>query len=91
MPLTSSRRTVLLALAGAAAASASRADDYPSRPIKIIVPFGAGGPTDVYTRDIADEMRKALHQTVYMENRPGAGTTSAQTSSPRPTPTVTRC
>jgi tripartite-type tricarboxylate transporter receptor subunit TctC len=75
MPLTSSRRAVLLALASAAAASASRADDYPSRPIKIIVPFGAGGPTDVYTRDIADEMRKALHQTVYMENRPGAGTT----------------
>ncbi len=75
MPLTPSRRAVLLALASAAAASASRADDYPSRPIKIIVPFGAGGPTDVYTRDIADEMRKALHQTVYMENRPGAGTT----------------
>ena len=75
MPLTTSRRAVLLALASAAAASASRADDYPSRPIKIIVPFGAGGPTDVYTRDIADEMRKALHQTVYMENRPGAGTT----------------
>jgi tripartite-type tricarboxylate transporter receptor subunit TctC len=75
MPLTSSRRAVLLALASAAAASASRADDYPSRPIKIIVPFGAGGPTDVYTRDIADEMRKALHRTVYMENRPGAGTT----------------
>jgi tripartite-type tricarboxylate transporter receptor subunit TctC len=75
MPLTSSRRTVLLALASAAAASASRADDYPSRPIKIIVPFGAGGPTDVYTRDIADEMRKALHHTRYMENRPGAGTT----------------
>jgi tripartite-type tricarboxylate transporter receptor subunit TctC len=75
MPLTTSRRAVLLALASAAAASASRADDYPSRQIKIIVPFGAGGPTDVYTRDIADEMRKALHQTVYMENRPGAGTT----------------
>ncbi len=52
-----------------------RADDYPSRPVKIIVPFGAGGPTDVYTRDIAEELRKALHQTFFMENRPGAGTT----------------
>jgi tripartite-type tricarboxylate transporter receptor subunit TctC len=51
------------------------ADDYPSRPIKIIAPFGAGGPTDVYTRAIAEELRKSLHQTVFIENRPGAGTT----------------
>ncbi len=54
---------------------ARSADDYPARPVRIIVPFGAGGPTDVYTRDIAEELRKALHQTFYMENRPGAGTT----------------
>jgi tripartite-type tricarboxylate transporter receptor subunit TctC len=53
----------------------SQANDYPSRPVKIIVPFGAGGPTDVYTRDIAEELRKKLHQTFVMENRPGAGTT----------------
>src|SRR5665647_3508814 len=51
------------------------ADDYPSRAIKIIAPFGAGGPTDVYTRAIAEELRKSLHQTVIIENRPGAGTT----------------
>ena len=51
------------------------ADDYPSRTVKIIVPFGAGGPTDVYTRAIAEELRKSLHQTFIMENRPGAGTT----------------
>ncbi|MGA7041934.1 MAG: tripartite tricarboxylate transporter substrate binding protein, partial [Pseudolabrys sp.] len=49
--------------------------DYPSRPVKIIVPFGAGGPTDVYTRAIGEELRKALHQPFVMENRPGAGTT----------------
>ena len=67
----------LLALAAvlAAATPPARADDYPSRPVKIIVPFGAGGPTDVYTRDIAEELRKALHQSFFMENRPGAGTT----------------
>jgi len=53
----------------------SRADDYPSRPVRIIVPFGAGGPTDVYTRAIAEELRKSLHQTFVMENKPGAGTT----------------
>ncbi len=51
------------------------ADDYPSRPVKIIVPFGAGGPTDVYTRAIGEELRKALHQPFVMDNRPGAGTT----------------
>jgi len=51
------------------------ADDYPSRPVKIIVPFGAGGPTDVYTRAIGEEVRKSLHQPFVMDNRPGAGTT----------------
>jgi tripartite-type tricarboxylate transporter receptor subunit TctC len=51
------------------------ADDYPARPVRIIVPFGAGGPTDVYTRAIAEELRKPLQQTFNMENRPGAGTT----------------
>jgi tripartite-type tricarboxylate transporter receptor subunit TctC len=57
------------------AAYAATADDYPSRTVKIIVPFGPGGPTDVYTRAIAEELRKSLHQTFIMENRPGAGTT----------------
>ena len=67
----------LFALAGSVMAStpAAIADDYPSRPVKIIVPFGAGGPTDVYTRAIAEELRKSLHQPFVMENRPGAGTT----------------
>ncbi|MGH6790591.1 MAG: tripartite tricarboxylate transporter substrate binding protein [Pseudolabrys sp.] len=49
------------------------ADQYPSRPVKIIVPFGAGGPTDLYTRAMAEELRKDLHQSFVMENRPGAG------------------
>jgi tripartite-type tricarboxylate transporter receptor subunit TctC len=67
----------LFALAGTviASAPAAIADDYPSRPVKIIVPFGAGGPTDVYTRAIAEELRKSLRQPFVMENRPGAGTT----------------
>jgi tripartite-type tricarboxylate transporter receptor subunit TctC len=68
---------VLLAFAGAVTISAFAAnnDDYPSRPVKIIVPFGAGGPTDVYARAIGEELRKSLHQPFVMENRPGAGTT----------------
>ena len=51
------------------------ADDYPSRAVKIIAPFGAGGPTDVFTRIIAQELQKSLGQPFVVENRPGAGTT----------------
>jgi tripartite-type tricarboxylate transporter receptor subunit TctC len=77
LPTAVSRRdAVLLALAGVVAGtSASRADDYPSRPVKIVAPFGAGGPTDVYTRSIANELQKSLGQTFFIEDRPGAGTT----------------
>lgn len=66
---------VLLVAAGLLAPATARVDDYPSRPVKIIVPFGAGGPTDVFTRAIAEELHKALHQPFVLENRPGAGTT----------------
>jgi tripartite-type tricarboxylate transporter receptor subunit TctC len=64
---------VIAALAFAACPAA--AEDYPARPVKIIVPFGAGGATDVYARGIAEELRKSLHQPFVMENRPGAGAT----------------
>lgn len=66
---------LVLAVVATIGALPCKADDYPSRPVRIIVPFGAGGPTDVYTRAIAEELRKALHQTFVMENKPGAGTT----------------
>jgi tripartite-type tricarboxylate transporter receptor subunit TctC len=76
MPLACSRRVaVLFALASAAALSTAHADNYPSRPVKIIVPFGAGGPTDVFVRELAVELEKSLHQPFVIENRPGAGTT----------------
>ena len=72
------RAAALLLLPAALLALApfsAHADDYPSRPVKIIVPFGAGGPTDVYVRALAAELQKSLHQTFVIENRPGAGTT----------------
>jgi tripartite-type tricarboxylate transporter receptor subunit TctC len=72
----SRRNAVLLALAAVtSSASAGYADDYPSRPVKIVAPFGAGGPTDVYTRAIAEELQKSLHQPFVIEDHPGAGTT----------------
>jgi tripartite-type tricarboxylate transporter receptor subunit TctC len=67
----------LIFLAGFVTMTASpvKTDDYPSRSVKVIVPFGAGGPTDVYARAIAEELRKSLHQPFVIDNRPGAGTT----------------
>jgi tripartite-type tricarboxylate transporter receptor subunit TctC len=65
---------VLFSFLSAVSASHTTAQDYPSRPVRVIVPFGAGGPTDVFTRVISDELRKSLKQPFVMENRPGAGT-----------------
>jgi tripartite-type tricarboxylate transporter receptor subunit TctC len=48
--------------------------EYPDHVVRVIVPFGAGGPTDVFTRVLAEELRKSLKQAFIMENRPGAGT-----------------
>lgn len=56
-------------------ASPACAQDYPSRPIRIIVPFSAGGAVDGPTRMIAQELSKRLGQQVIVENKPGAGAT----------------
>src|SRR3954468_449346 len=58
-----------LMLAGAALA----ADDYPKKPIKLILPAAAGGPTDVPARLASQILQARLGQPVVIENRPGAG------------------
>src|SRR6201989_1830981 len=56
------------------AAGLARADDYPNRAGRFSVAVGAGGPTDVFTRALAEELRKAFDQSFIIDNRPGAGT-----------------
>ena len=53
------------------------AQDYPSRPVRIVFPLAAGGGGDVFTRALADELQKVWHQPVVVENRPGAGSVLA--------------
>ena len=68
------RRLALIGLgllAGMAAPAA--AQDYPARTVKVIVPFGAGGPADVYARVVGQHLSEAFKQPFVIENRPGAG------------------
>jgi tripartite-type tricarboxylate transporter receptor subunit TctC len=57
----------------AAPAGIASAQDYPNRPVKIIVPFGAGGPADIFSRQAAQHLSEQLKQSFVVENRPGAG------------------
>lgn len=68
------------------AAGPARAEVFPDRPITMLVPFAAGGPTDVVARLIAIPMGKALGQTVLIENAVGAGGTIAATKTARAAP-----
>ena len=65
-------RAALISLALAAPLPAS-AQTYPARPIRLIVPFAAAGPTDVIARIVAQKLSDAWGQQVYTENVPGAG------------------
>jgi tripartite-type tricarboxylate transporter receptor subunit TctC len=74
------RRAVALgaiAMCVLAGTLAQAQDRYPSRPIKLLVPFPAGGPVDVMGRLVAQHLSTALGQQVIVENRPGAGSTLA--------------
>src|SRR6201987_506695 len=77
---------IVCALALPAWPPAHAQDKYPSRPIHIIVPTPAGGPVDVMARLVANQIAPALGQSVVIENRGGAGNTSASAEAARATP-----
>jgi tripartite-type tricarboxylate transporter receptor subunit TctC len=80
IPLALSMKAPLVIVALAAtfgASSNGTAQGYPSRPITIVVPFSAGGPTDTLARIVMEPLRKALGQTVLVDNTTGAGGTIA--------------
>jgi tripartite-type tricarboxylate transporter receptor subunit TctC len=56
----------------AVTAPLARAAEYPTRVIKLVVPYAAGGPTDVLARLVADYLGRDLKQTTIVENKPGA-------------------
>jgi tripartite-type tricarboxylate transporter receptor subunit TctC len=69
----SARITAALALGLCAATGALAQAAYPTKPVKIIVPYSAGGPADIYARFAGDRLQKGLGQPFVIENRPGAG------------------
>ncbi|MHC2607159.1 tripartite-type tricarboxylate transporter receptor subunit TctC [Bradyrhizobium liaoningense] len=87
--------TFLRALTGACAAAlaslgtfiaAAEAQTYPTRSITMIVPFAAGGPTDVVARIVTSHMAQTLGQSIIIENVVGAGGTTATTRAARAGP-----
>lgn len=71
--LHSATRRTLIGLVGAGLTAIAMAQDFPSQPVRIIVPFPAGGSTDLVTRALATELGAALQQSVVVENKAGAG------------------
>src|SRR6059058_598149 len=81
------RRDLVMAAVGAAAWPAlASAQSFPSRSVTLIVPFAAGGPTDVLARILAEHMRQTLGQTVMIENVTGASGAIAGQRAARATP-----
>jgi tripartite-type tricarboxylate transporter receptor subunit TctC len=84
--MTTLKRRSAVAVLGAAAmlfAAPALAQEYPNRPITMIVPFAAGGPTDVVARLVSEQMSKTLGQPIIIENVVGAGGTTGSTRAAR--------
>src|SRR2546422_5513180 len=79
-------RSLALAAAVIAAAPAAQAQAYPAKPVRLIVPYPAGGATDFFARTVFTKMSDSLGQQVVVENRPGAGTAIGASEVARSTP-----
>ena len=77
--MPSMRHALVVSLLALAVLSTPAAAQYPNKPITIIVPFAAGGPTDVVTRLVGEHMSRTLGQTIIVENVGGAGGTIGMT------------
>jgi tripartite-type tricarboxylate transporter receptor subunit TctC len=84
-PSTLSRRA-LLALGAALACAGASADPYPVKPVRLIVPFAAGGTADLAARVVAEPLAQALGQPLVIENKVGAGGTVGTAGAARETP-----
>jgi len=80
------KRMILCAIALLAIALQAHAQSYPTRPIRIVVPFGPGGFTDVAARILQKELAPAIGQPIVIENKPGAGSTIGTTDVARSAP-----
>ncbi len=88
--MTLSRRTFTVAAAGVFAGAAWSEDKWPAKPITYIVPFPAGGTTDILARLIAQNLGPALNTAIVIENKGGAGGSVGSEVASAPRPPATR-
>jgi tripartite-type tricarboxylate transporter receptor subunit TctC len=89
LPARSALIAWLVSVTALAATASGNAAEFPVRPIRVVVPYAAGGPTDVLGRLVADFLGRDLGQAAFVENKPGPRARSAPKRWRAPMPTVT--
>ena len=84
------KRIVIAAVALSLGTVFAAAQDWPTKLVKIIVPFAAGATPDLVARLIADDLQTRLNQAFIVENRPGASGNTGTDASPKPSRTAAR-